>query len=138
MPKGVMRLELGGMEPGRPLATAIIHDYNGVATYTFAASSYEARKTAVGNALVYQAMKNAKARGCHSFDLYGIAGPKARPDDPWLGFTFFKQAYGGQEVALGGTWDIPLSPLYYAFAAHSRLRHSARRFKQTRLKRQKH
>lgn len=112
MPTGQMRL-YAAYQDGEPVAVTITHDYAGTTTYTYAASAFAARKKSVGNTIVWYAMMQARQRGQRWFDFSGVAGPDAKPDDPWLGFTYFKTKFGGQPAEYMGTWDIPLKPRYW-------------------------
>ncbi len=111
MPAGFMYLELAYCD-GQPLGAAVIHDYGEFAYYTYAASLPEARNKDVSELLLWHAMLNAKNRGRHYFDLFGIAPADASPSHPWYGFSSFKEKFGGQVVEYVGTWDVPISSKY--------------------------
>lgn len=111
MPTGMMRLELT-LQDGKPIASAVMHYFNDVATYTYAASLPEARTTNASALLLWQAMMNSKAAGMHTVDLFGIAPDDASSQHPWYGFTSFKKKFGGTAVHRGVTTDIPLRPIY--------------------------
>lgn len=115
-----MRLEFAGLKPGEPVAGCVIHDYNGVASYSYAASLPEARDLGAANVLIWQSMLNAKARGNKTFDFWGIAPPDAPENHPWQGFTAFKRSFGTRDVSFSGTWDIPLSPKYKIYRARTK------------------
>lgn len=135
LPTGNMAVEIAYDPGGKPLATALVHDYAGKTTYTYASSFDEARKLDLGRFLVYQSMIAAKKRGQVAYDLFGIAGPNAKSNDPWHGFTFFKKQFGGQEVEFAGTWDKPLnSAKYAAFRLHNTLSHKKKQLKQIKRK----
>lgn len=135
VPDNHMAVEIAYDPSGKPVATAITHDFAGKTTYTYAASLDEARKLDLGRFLVYQSMIAAKKRGQTAYDLYGIAGPDAKADDPWAGFSFFKRQFGGDEVTFAGTWDKPINKAKYtAFKLHSQLGHKKKQLKQIRLK----
>lgn len=63
--------------------------------------------------LVWEAMKDAKALGKESFNLYGIAKNDNSILDPWAGLTEFKKGFGGQIVEYVGAFDYPLTPNYW-------------------------
>ncbi|HVS58813.1 MAG TPA: peptidoglycan bridge formation glycyltransferase FemA/FemB family protein [Candidatus Saccharimonadales bacterium] len=111
MPTGMMHLELA-LQDGKPIASAVMHYYHGVATYTYAASLPEARATNASALLLWQAMMNAKGAGMTAVDLFGIAPDDASADHPWHGFTAFKKKFGGTTLVRGTTVDIPLRPVY--------------------------
>lgn len=116
MPAGMLELEIA-YDGRTPIGTALIHDFGGRSSYTYAASLPEARDKNVSALLLWQAMLNAKERGNKEIDLYGIAPDSAGPEHPWYGFSAFKKKFGGQVVEYAGTWDLPVSgkyPLYRA------------------------
>lgn len=114
MPSKHMSVEIAYGPDGKPLATAVCHDYAGKTTYTYAAATEEANKFHATRFLVYSSMIAAKKRGQKRYDLYGIAAPDAKGGDSWLGFTHFKKQFGGNEVAFAGTWDKPIQRSKYA------------------------
>lgn len=117
MPAGLLVLEIA-YEDKRPVGTAMIHDFGGLASYTYAATLPKARDKNVSALLLWQAMRNAKDRGNTAIDLFGIAPDDAGPGHPWSGFSNFKKKFGGEIVERPGTWDIPLTGKYklYRFA----------------------
>lgn len=126
MPVDMLNLEIA-VDHGNPVGTALIHDFAGTASYTYAASLPEARDKNVSALLLWQALVNAKARGNTRMDLYGIAPDEAGPDHPWSGFSSFKKKFGGEVVEHAGTWDIPISPRYDLYRAALRFKKLLRR-----------
>ena len=112
MPKGAAFLELAYWE-GKPVAGAIILQNGKVAHYAYAGSHTQARKAEAGTVLVWQAMQNAFGRGVRWFDLFGVAPPDAPASHPWAGFSTFKRKFGGEDVLLGGTWQLPVNQARY-------------------------
>ncbi|HEX5456275.1 MAG TPA: peptidoglycan bridge formation glycyltransferase FemA/FemB family protein [Candidatus Saccharimonadales bacterium] len=112
MPKGAAFLELAYYEK-KPVAGAIILQSGKVGHYAYAGSHPEARKAEAGTVLVWQAMQNALGRGVRWFDLFGVAPPGAPTSHPWAGFSTFKRKFGGEDIALGGTWHLPVNPGRY-------------------------
>lgn len=121
MPRRAMQLELA-YSSGRPLGSAIIHDWGETAYYTYAASLPEARDKDVSGLLLWRAILNAKERGIKTFDLFGVAPADADSNHPWYGFSTFKEKFGGQIVEYAGTWDLPLSRRYRLYRAARGLR----------------
>jgi len=97
------------------IATALTYDSSDTRYYAHAAASAlpEHRKLNAGTAIVAEAIVDAKKQGLKSFDLFGVAPDDAPKDHPWAGFTRFKQSFGGQNLELGGTWELPINPLAY-------------------------
>ncbi len=108
MPQKSAVLELAYFE-NKPIAGAVILQNDKVAHYAYAGSYPEARKLEAGTVLLWQAMQHAKDRKVRWFDLFGVAPPDASPSHPWSGFSTFKRKFGGGEIALGGTWQLPVN-----------------------------
>lgn len=98
---------------GTPIATALVYDWDGTRYYAHAAADYEHRKLAAGTSLVSQLIIDAKQRGLHAVDLYGI-WPDSTTNSSHRGITKFKRSFGGSDVAYAGTWEAPVRPLLYA------------------------
>ena len=116
MPAGMLAMEMA-LQNGKPVASALFHDYGKMSAYTFGASLPEARQTSASALLLYQAMLNAKKRGMEKMDLFGIAPEGAPPNHPWAGFTSFKQKFGGEVIQFAGAWDIPITSKYRLYRA---------------------
>ncbi len=91
-------------------ATIVIFDGSTV-TYLHGASSNEMRNIMAPYALHWGIIKTAKARGCASYDLWGISDD---PHSSWAGITRFKRGFGGIEVRAPGTFDLPLNSFWYS------------------------
>ena len=89
--------------------------YDSPTTRIFAHSGMDAafRKMRPNQPLIAQALLDAAGRGQRVGDLFGIA-PVNDPSHPWTGFSAFKRSFGGADVALGGTWDVPVHRSRYA------------------------
>lgn len=121
MPAGAMYLEFAYLA-GKAVGSIVIHQLEGLASYTYAASLPEARDKNVSALLAWQAIKNAKARGASQFDLFGVAPSNAAPNHPWQGFSAFKAKFGGQVIEFAGTWDLPISPRYNLYRLAKKLK----------------
>lgn len=98
--------------------------YDSPTTRVFAHSGMDAalRKLRPNQPLIVQALLDAAAQGQHVADLFGVASAND-PGHPWTGFSAFKRSFGGADVALGGTWDLPVSaPRYAAYRVARRAR----------------
>jgi len=62
--------------------------------------------------LLWEAIKEAKKRGCEKFNFWGIA-PIFDSKHPWAGLTLFKMGFGGQKKEYLKTQDFPLSKKYW-------------------------
>lgn len=69
--------------------------WNNQGIYYYGASDYASRALMAPYALQWAAIRYAKARGCASYDLLGVAPPEADPDHPWAGISAFKAKFGG-------------------------------------------
>lgn len=108
-----------------PIAASLMYDHDKTRYYAHAAASSlpEHRKLNAGTALVAEAIIDAKRQGLTGFDLYGIAPDGSSPHHPWAGFTKFKRSFGGEDVAFGGSWDIPLKSFeYWAYRIYQTIR----------------
>ncbi len=125
-PAGAAKLFYATYE-GKPIAAALVYDSDDTRYYAHAAADDTYRKLSAGAALVGYMILDAKQAGLAYFDLYGIA-PENHPNHPWVGFTKFKQSFGGQPVDYLGAWDLPLNPLpYYTYRLYQALRRKLRR-----------
>ena len=110
----------------KPIAAALVYDFDGTRTYAHAAADDEYRKLNAGTALLGQMIIDAKQAGMARFDLFGIANSDD-PKHPWAGFTRFKQSFGGEPLTHPGTWDLPINKLgYLAYRTYHSLRHKLR------------
>jgi lipid II:glycine glycyltransferase (peptidoglycan interpeptide bridge formation enzyme) len=62
--------------------------------------------------LQWEAIKEAKKRGCQFYNFWGIF-QKGRTPKSWQGLTLFKIGFGGQEMNLLPTYDLVVSWKYY-------------------------
>ena len=93
------------------LAAAIVMFDNDTVTYLHGASSNEKRNVMAPYALHRAIIRRAKERGYKHYDLWGIS------DDPasgWAGITRFKRGFGGADVFLPGTFDLPVDRFWYS------------------------
>lgn len=120
---GIAKLLVARTTDSRVLAIWVIFLYNGGGYYPYGASSNQKRDLMASNLLAWQALKTAKAAGCHTFDFWGSLGPQPDTADPWYGFHRFKEGYGGELAEFAGTWDLVINPTLYAgFTAVNALR----------------
>jgi len=62
--------------------------------------------------LQWEAIKEAKKRGCSLYNFWGIKQEGRTPKD-WDGLTLFKTGFGGRQIDYVPTQDYILSPKYY-------------------------
>jgi peptidoglycan pentaglycine glycine transferase (the first glycine) len=122
-PTGNCELFLAEYE-GAPLASLMVFAHGGRAWYFYGASTTRERSRMPAYQLQWEAMRWARARGCHTYDLWGVpdAEPEAleaefasRSDGLW-GVYRFKRGFGGDLVRSAGAWDRPYNhPLYWLY-----------------------
>jgi lipid II:glycine glycyltransferase (peptidoglycan interpeptide bridge formation enzyme) len=100
---------LFGYHDGQPLASALIVFTATTAFYHQGASIHSPHP--VTYALQWRAIQEAKARGCSTYNFWGIL-QEGRTPKSWEGLTLFKKGFGGQEVDYVPTQDYVLSPAY--------------------------
>jgi len=98
----------------RPLVGNIMIDFAGVRTYLHGASSNLHRNVMAPYLLHWYLIKDAKRRGFHTFDFWGVAPPGSGEKHPWHGITRYKEGFGGVVVEQPGTFDLPTKHLWYS------------------------
>jgi peptidoglycan pentaglycine glycine transferase (the first glycine) len=94
-----------GAGGGGPIAGLLGVIWGRIGIYYYGASDYAYRALMGPYLLQWEAMRLCKARGCHSYDLLGIAPPSRCPPSPagrggqggedWAGISRFKEQFGG-------------------------------------------
>lgn len=110
----------------RPLVANIMVDFAGVRTYLHGASSNLHRNVMAPFLLHWDLILDAKRRGFHTFDFWGVAPADASEKHPWAGISRYKEGFGGARVAHPGTFDIPMEHLWYGVYKMAR---AVRRFR---------
>jgi len=107
---------------GDELAGIMVFAAGGTAWYLYGASSDVKRNLMGAYGVQWAAIQWAKARGCHTYDLWGIpdadeamleAQFESRSDGLW-GVYGFKRGWGGQVIRSLGAWDKVYNLLVYA------------------------
>ena len=91
----------------RPVAGALLLTHGDTCYYLHGASDHNARNVMAPHALHWEIMKWAKAKGYHHYDFWGIDAKR------WPGVTRFKLGFGGQEKEYPGSFDLPISKIWY-------------------------
>ena len=123
-PLGAAKVYIAEFE-SKTVAAAIVFDYEGVRYYAHSAMDPEHRNLRIAAPFVWFLMMDAKAKGMHEFDLWGIAPAGASKNHPWAGFSEFKHSFGGTEKSYLGTWELSLNPLKHL--AYRTIRKTLRR-----------
>jgi lipid II:glycine glycyltransferase (peptidoglycan interpeptide bridge formation enzyme) len=112
---------------GECLASAIIIFWQGMAFYHQGASSQKYPKIPASYLLQWEAIKEAKNRGCKIYNFWGITEIDSKKH-PFWGLTCFKKGFGGYEKKYVKTQDLPLSIGYWLTFAFEKLRKKKRGF----------
>ncbi len=97
---------------GEIVSAAMIIYWSGIGFYHQGASIRKYPKIPTSYLLQWEAIKEAKQRGCSRYNFWGIA-PTDDPDHPWHGLTKFKKGFGGERLDYVKTQDLPLTFKYY-------------------------
>ena len=111
-----------GKYKGEVVASALVVFWSGIAFYHQAALSPKYHKVPVAYLLQWEAIKEAKERGCKMYDFWGFVDPKENPNHPWAGPTLFKMGFSGELFRYLKTQDFPLSKKYWLTFAFEKLR----------------
>lgn len=80
-------------------------------------------KAPISYLLQWEAIKEAKARGCERYNFWGIVpDTKENANHPWKGLSLFKKGFGGYEKDYLRTKDYPLSLQYWLVYLFEKIR----------------
>ncbi len=105
------------------LASYMLFLHNGVLYYPYGGSSKKGRKIMPANLLMWRTIQFGKQHDARMFDMWGALGSEYNLNDPWIGFTRFKEGYGGTRVEFVHSFDLVMNPrirLLYEFLYQSR------------------
>jgi len=105
-------LIFSGKYKGEVVSSAIIVYYSGIGFYHQGASSLKYPKVPVSYLLQWEAIKEAKDRGCRLYNFWGVV-PEGIKNHPWAGLSLFKKGFGGFEKEYVKTQDYVLSNKYW-------------------------
>ncbi|MCD6550394.1 peptidoglycan bridge formation glycyltransferase FemA/FemB family protein [bacterium] len=95
------------------LASAIIVYWQGIGFYHHGATSLKYPKVPISYLLQWEAIREAKKRGCGLYNFWGIAPDGSSKKHPWWGLTLFKKGFGGYKKEYVKTQDLVLNPRYW-------------------------
>lgn len=98
---------------GKVIAASYGIFWSGMAFYHHAALLPEYRKIPAAALLQWEAIKEAKRRGCKIYDFWGYADPVKNPKHPYAGPTLFKMGFGGYKDEYVKTQDFIISQKYW-------------------------
>ena len=105
-------LIFSGKYKGEVVSSAIIVYCSGIGFYHQGASSLKYPKVPVSYLLQWEAIKEAKDRGCKLYNFWGVV-PEGIKNHPWAGLSLFKKGFGGFEKEYVKTQDYVLSNKYW-------------------------
>lgn len=104
----------------KPAAAAIVLIYNGTGYYLHGASDYDYRSAMAPFMLHWRIIQLLRRAGIENYDLWGIDAKK------WPGVTRFKLNWGGRIIDRPGSFDLPVSKIWYsAYKIASRVHRQA-------------
>lgn len=112
---------------GKLLAMAFIIFYGPEAAYHYGASTELARQYPGAYAIQWEAIQEARRRGCQRYNFWGVTG-HGQTKHRFYGVSVFKRGFGGEDVAYLPAHDLVIQPLRYPFTyAFEKARHKTRR-----------
>ncbi len=111
-----------GKYKGEVAAGALVIFWSGIGFYNQAASRAEYAKLSIPYLIQWEAIKEAKRRGCKLYDFWGFVDPKENLYHPWAGPSLFKQGFGGRQYRYIKTQDYPFSFKYRLTRLFEKLR----------------
>jgi len=87
--------------------------WSGIGFYHHAGLLPEHKRLPVSYLLQWEAIKEAKSRGCKVYDFWGYADPIKNPKHPYAGPTLFKMGFGGYVDEYIKTQDFVISQKYW-------------------------
>lgn len=102
-----------GKYKGEIAAASFVVFWSGIAFYHHAARFKEYEKFHIPYLLQWEAIQEAKRRGCVLYDFWGYVNPETQPKHPWAGPTLFKQGFGGAPHEYVKSQDYVLSWKYW-------------------------
>jgi lipid II:glycine glycyltransferase (peptidoglycan interpeptide bridge formation enzyme) len=111
-----------GKYKGEVAAASLIIFWSGIGFYHQAASSSRYAKLSIPYLLQWEAILEARRRGCKLYDFWGYVDPIKNPRHPWAGPTLFKMGFGGEGFEYVKTQDYPLTGRYKLIYIFEKLR----------------
>lgn len=116
-----------GKYKNQVVSSAIVIYWQNCGFYHQGASLSEYNKIPVSYLLQWEAIREAKKRGCKIYNFWGIADKTSNLKHPWAGLTLFKMGFGGYKKEYVKTQDFPLSKKYFLTYIFEKIRKIKRR-----------
>lgn len=97
------------------------------AFYHHGASLKKYPQLTASHLLQWEAIREAKRRGCRTYNFWGISPPENQKH-PWAGLSLFKRGFGGYAEEFIPSHDLPLSSAYWLNVAVEKVRRLRRGF----------
>jgi len=111
---------------GEIAAVSYVIFWSNIGFYHHAALLPGYHKLPLSYLLQWEAIKEAKKRGCVLYDFWGFVDPEKQPKHPWAGPTLFKMGFGGKSYEYVKTQDYSLSSKYWLTYIFEKLRKTKR------------
>jgi peptidoglycan pentaglycine glycine transferase (the first glycine) len=98
---------------GKPLAASLTLFFGKRVTYFYGASSNTDKEKMAPYLLHYHIMQEAREKGYHWYDLWGISENESDEKNSWYGFTQFKKQFGGKRFDFMCTYDLVYNKRLY-------------------------
>ena len=106
-----------------PLSTAMFMTYGNEVVYLFSGSDQKYMRDYNAQYLIqWHMIEYAATHGFARYNFYGING-LPNPASKDYGIYEFKKGFGGQVIELIGSFELPISPLFYLYHALAKLKH---------------
>lgn len=112
--KGSLAHILIAFDGTTPLAAYELFLFKNRLYYPYGGSSDINRNKMAANIIMWEAIRFGKSHGATSFDMWGSLPPDYDQNNPWAGFTRFKEGYGATFVQLAGSFDCVYKPTLYS------------------------
>lgn len=109
------------------LSIAMIVFFADRAVYHYSASKTSYSKIPASYLIQWEAIKEARKRGCRIYDFWGIAPENAGPKHRFAGVTLFKKGFGGYPISYLPAHDLPLTLAYWPIYIFESARRISRR-----------
>jgi peptidoglycan pentaglycine glycine transferase (the first glycine) len=117
-----------GKYKGETAVAAMFVFWQGGAFYHHSGSLEKYSKIPISYLLQWQAIEEAKRRGCFLYNFWGIAEQDSKfKKHPWAGLSLFKMGFGGYKKEYVKTQDLPLTFRYWPIFIFETLRKMKRR-----------
>lgn len=97
---------------GQLLAMAMVIFYGSEAAYHYGASTELARKLPGAYAVQWQAIQDAREKGCKRYNFWGVTG-HGQTKHRFYGVSVFKRGFGGEDVAYLPAQDLIIDAKRY-------------------------